>query len=284
MFCPKCGHKNDADALYCDKCGENLKTARYYKDKDKIGRWWRSKSKINKIMFIGVCLIGLIVIGYVLSIVTEDPLTHLDIYNVTAETPGNVIQEIGQNTTEYIVKGETAEGATIIVTSYPSNGKNETLKLEPKNQFTYKIPISLNESVKSIKFTADKKGKTSSEITLIIYRPNKTNNSENNKAIQTVQNYGSDTYKTIGNGFDIAYKNPDMIRGSWTAKPLTNENYLVINQFEYKNSQKQAIFLINMNTGEVIGLNYVATIVLDAINDKDTNMAYFGNGFFLDMF
>lgn len=25
MLCPKCGHKNDEDAIYCEKCGKNLR-------------------------------------------------------------------------------------------------------------------------------------------------------------------------------------------------------------------------------------------------------------------
>lgn len=284
MFCPKCGHKNDVNAHYCDKCGQDLKLARHFKDKDKWGRWWKSQGKINKILLIGLCIVGIIGLGYYISIITEDPLTHLDLYNLTAQTPGNIIQEIDLNTTEYTVKGETADGAVITVTHYPSDGKNETLKLESKNRFTYKIPISPDESAKSTTFTAEKKGKTTSEIILIIYRPDPTNSDENNQAIQTVKDYGSNKSKTIVRGFDIAYTaSEDMSSGTWAAKPLTNENYLVINQFEYKNSQKQAIFLINMKTGEVIGLNYVAKIVLDAINDKDIYITYFGNGFFFDM-
>lgn len=26
MICPKCGHKNDIDATFCENCGANLKT------------------------------------------------------------------------------------------------------------------------------------------------------------------------------------------------------------------------------------------------------------------
>lgn len=50
MLCPKCGHKNDEDAIYCEKCGKNLKKT--------------SEISGNKIkLLIGLCVIIILVAG-----------------------------------------------------------------------------------------------------------------------------------------------------------------------------------------------------------------------------
>lgn len=277
MYCPKCGHKNDEDALYCDKCGENLKEAKHFKDKDRFGRWWRSKTIINKIIIIGFCFIGLILLGYYVSILTEDPLTHLDIYNVTVQTPGNVILEIDANTTGYIASGESAKDAVVTVSSINSEG-NESIKLDSKNQFTYKISIPQDDIVKSVKFTAEKKGKDTSYINLILVRSSQSSNSNGeNKAIELVKNYNS-KITNIGRAYDAAYTYESEISstyiegGEWSAKTLINDNYLVMFNYENHNGKRQSIFKVDLKTGQITPLNDDAKKVYDAINNNETSI------------
>ncbi|KAF5062768.1 Pseudomurein-binding repeat protein [anaerobic digester metagenome] len=50
MLCPKCGHKNDEDAIYCEKCGKNLKKTSVISG---------SQTKI----LIGLCVILILIAG-----------------------------------------------------------------------------------------------------------------------------------------------------------------------------------------------------------------------------
>lgn len=118
---------------------------------------------------------------------------------------------------------------------------------------------------------------------MIIYRAAPENLQGENQAVQTLKNYNPKKNITIGRGFDIAqtYSNQHMSNGNWTAETLTNNNYLVIHNFDYQNTGYQASFEVNMNTGEVIALDYIST---DAVCAVDTNMSgYFQDNFLLDV-
>jgi len=281
MFCPECGKKNEDNAKFCENCGKRLKKA------VKSPNWWERRTPLGKsVSIILCCILGLasffLITDYIDN-VQANTLTELDITNdnLTVQSPGNVLAEVYPRTKEYTVNGETEEGANVTVYSYSSDS-NESLKLDSQNRFNYKIPFSENESYKSFTFTTQKYGRPDSEITLILVRPSNSSANDTDAAISVVKCYGP-VGNDIESSFNVAttYALEDydklMTSGTWTAQALTNDNYLVMHQFEYDSSEEQATFVVNLKTGKVSGLNELAKTVLWAIDTK--TFGYFKYGF-----
>ena len=100
----------------------------------------------------------------------------MSLNNVTSSGTGEAYTIINNNTTEYEITGSTEPNATITITSDVLNKTNETITLDPNNQFSYKINIPSNVSEFKIRFDAKKTGKNDSYINLSIKKQEEKQN------------------------------------------------------------------------------------------------------------
>ncbi|SCG85444.1 pseudomurein-binding repeat-containing protein [Methanobacterium congolense] len=59
MICPKCGHENDEDAIYCEKCGKNLK-----KTSGTLGNQTK--------LLIGLCVVLILIAGVTAGVLMKN--------------------------------------------------------------------------------------------------------------------------------------------------------------------------------------------------------------------
>ncbi|HHY01112.1 MAG TPA: zinc-ribbon domain-containing protein [Methanothermobacter sp.] len=98
-LCQKCGHKNDSDAQFCEKCGEVLNTS-------------KGRKKINLIL-IATCIILIIALGF----------TSMLILN-SNEKNANSISEISKN--NYKIENKSSNNQI--------NSSNEQKNVDNKNR------------------------------------------------------------------------------------------------------------------------------------------------------
>ena len=170
-ICPECGTNNTERSEFCQECGKKLDSVTEKSKSENsfkalmagFNKWWGKRSRNGKILYgIGACCLGVLIIGMIGAALTPER-TILGISNAT----GSGVIQIDNKTTEYVVKGYSEPNATVTVDGQP-------LKLDANNQFTYKVNIPLATSEKTLRFKAEKTGKSANYYYLYIKRPSPT--------------------------------------------------------------------------------------------------------------
>lgn len=132
--------------------------------------WWNKRNKNEKLLS-GLLAFFLVIIllSAIGSALPESNLTGLGLYNDVNGSSGDYNVQINNSTTEYNIIGEAEANATVIIESTDLK-INDTIKIDSKNQFYYKVKIPKNINEAKITITASKKGKDSGYIDLKIIR------------------------------------------------------------------------------------------------------------------
>ena len=226
-ICHICGTKNQDSSEFCQNCGnklqETLKTTKSKKStKNVFMEWWYKQSpKKQFLTIIGILFFSIIIISAVIALlIPNDNLTLISLNNVTPNGTGEAYTIINNNTTEYEITGSSEPNATITITSDVLNKTNETITLDPNNQFSYKINIPSNVSEFKIRFDAKKPGKNDSNVNLSI----KKQEEEQNQTKPPQTSIPNKTYSDQGLTFNYpdSWKTTDP--GSPAGIPITTPN------------------------------------------------------------
>lgn len=174
VYCPKCGKENKNKNKFCENCGANLENVSTNKNNslDKLKSWWGNRTSNEKLISgIGLCCLGIIVIGFIGALVTPDSQANY-VYLTLNDANNTIIDgyeaEIDENTTHYNLSGDSEVGATIMISSSDLNIENYKIKINSTEKFILPLNISKNQKDVKINITAQKKGKDSysTEITI----------------------------------------------------------------------------------------------------------------------
>lgn len=148
----------------------------------KIYSWWnKQKPKSQAIIITIICLFSLIIITstYSLSNPVKDPVQltlYPDIYSgeINLEktfnnNKGNVFF-MTSNTTKFTFNGSSEPNTTVKITVNELGIYNQSVQLDPNNNFSYNLSIPKNVSVIEIAVEATKPGKDNTVVTLYLKR------------------------------------------------------------------------------------------------------------------
>lgn len=175
VYCSKCGKENKSKNKFCENCGANLENTNNKNNNnflDKFKSWWGNRTSNEKLISgIGLCCLGIIIIGSIGALVTPDSQPNY-VYFTLNDANNTIINgyeaEIDENATHYNLSGDSEAGATIIISSSDLNLENYKIKINSTEKFTLPLNISKNQKEVKINITAQKKGKDSysAEITI----------------------------------------------------------------------------------------------------------------------
>lgn len=146
-ICPNCKKQNNDTAQFCENCGTTLNTnttEKQPKTKSGIMGWWNKQGKGTKIgSIVGVCCLGLLIIGLIAGMGSPDQTTSTSNTTtstasstpasstpVVASTPVNTPQNV---TISQLYGSSIAEGTTVKVTGTVIESDGYNLRIENSN-------------------------------------------------------------------------------------------------------------------------------------------------------
>lgn len=148
---------------------------------EKLKLWDKQNPKFSAIIIIIICFLSLILIisPYSLSNPVKDPVqltlsydlnsSDIELEDTLNDRYGNVII-ISNNTTKFKVRGSSEPNTIVKITVNELGIYNQTVQLNPNNNFSYNL--SIPPSVKMVNITAEasKPGKDNTIVTLYLKR------------------------------------------------------------------------------------------------------------------
>lgn len=206
--CAKCGAENPLNADFCAECGEKLSV----NNANVLSRGfsnWSNKSRNYKIItgFLGCCVgafIILLIIGAIF------PMTNLALDNTNVQ--------IDNQTTDYMLKGNSEANATVIISSKALNLNNVEINPTADGKFEYKLQIPKNVNTSEVVVTAKSPKKSENQATATIKRP--TAQTTTTTTTKAPAELNSDSVKSIIGDSNI--RSVDVKDGAVTVKYSLN--------------------------------------------------------------
>ena len=203
--CKNCGTENPLKADFCSECGTRFNEKIDAKGSNPISRGassWNKRSKRFKITtgILGCCVGAFIIIMILAAIF---PVTSLSLDNTSVN--------IDNQTTAYMLKGNTEANATVEISSTVLNLNNVEVKPDANGNFEYEVQIPLNVNTSDVLVTAKSTKKSENTATLTINRPS--------NSPSTPQNTGTPNKTYSDQNISFNYPN------NWQANPNGIPNF-----------------------------------------------------------
>ncbi len=195
--CKNCGTENPLKADFCAECGTRFNEKLDAKGSNPISRGassWNKRSKRFKITtgILGCC-VGAFIIIMILAVIF--PVTSLSLDNTSVN--------IDNQTTAYMLKGNTEANTTVKISSTVLNINNVEITPDTNGNFEYEVQIPLNVNTSDVLVTAKSAKKSENTATLTINRPSTSPSTPQNTGTPNKTFTGKDMSFTIPNGWTV---------------------------------------------------------------------------------